>query len=86
MNYYSKALLDPATFVPTLATNSTRARLIGVAPLPDPSRYSETIIDLYVADPIGMTNGAAAGIPELPQGFVQGRTYLGSFVEGSAAD
>jgi hypothetical protein len=25
-------------------------------------------------------------MPEFPQGFVQGRTYLGSFVEGSASD
>jgi hypothetical protein len=33
-----------------------------------------------------MTNGMAAQIPELPQGFVQGLTYLASFIEGSSAD
>ena len=44
------------------------------------------MVDVYIADPIGMTNGMAAGIPELPQGFVQGLSYLGSFTEATAAD
>ena len=33
-----------------------------------------------------ITNGQAAMYPELPYGFVQGKTYLGSFVSGSASD
>ncbi len=84
--YYAKALLNPGESMPTLATHSTRTRLMGTVPLPDPSRYTEVIVDVYAADPVGMTNGMAAGIAELPQGFVQGARYLGSFVEGSAVD
>lgn len=85
-SYYAKALANPESFLPTLATNSTRTRLIGTVPLTDTSRYTETIVDVYVADPVGMTNGMGAEIPELPQGFIQGVRYLGSFVEGSSAD
>lgn len=85
-NYYIKALLDPSSSFPVLDGTSTRQRLKGTVPIPDPSAYADTMIDVYIADPVGMTNGMAAEIPELPQGFVQGRTYLGSFSEGSAAD
>lgn len=84
--YYAKALMNPEAFLPALGTNSTRTRLIGTVPLPDPSRYTEVIVDVYAADPVGMTNGMEASIAELPQGFVQGVRYLGSFVEGSGAD
>jgi hypothetical protein len=87
MLYYSSALLDATAGVsPVLATNTTRLQLVGSVPAANPDAYASTIIDLYLADPVGMTNGQAADIPGLPQGFVQGRTYLGSFVEGSAAD
>ena len=77
--YYAKALLDPSQPTPVLNTNSTRLELRGTLPVPDPSVYGRTVVDVYIADPIGMTNGMAAQIPELPQGFVQGLTYLGSF-------
>ncbi len=84
-NYYTKALLDPTAYNPIL-TNSTPQRLRGTVPLPDPSVYSKVVVDVYIADPVGITNGTAAGIPELPQGFLQGLTYLGSFTEGAAED
>src|SRR5204862_7979939 len=48
--------------------------------------FPTTRIDLYIADPIGITNGQAAMLSELPYGFVQGKIYLGSFVENSAGD
>lgn len=87
MLYYSSALLDPAAGVsPVLATNSTRLQLVGTVPAVNPDLYSMTIVDLYLADPEGKTYGQAAQIPGLSQGFVQGRTYLGSFTEGSAVD
>jgi hypothetical protein len=86
-NYYAPALLDPTGILaPVLATNSTHLRLTGRVPVANPDAYSSTVLDLYVADPEGMTNGMAAGIADLPQGFVQGRTYLGSVtVPASAA-
>src|SRR5439155_2745812 len=84
--YYSKALVNPFDgFVPSLSTNRTRNRLIGTVPIAN-TNFPTTIIDLYIADPIGITNGQAAMYPELPYGFVQGKTYLGSFVSGSASD
>jgi hypothetical protein len=85
-NYYTRVLADINTGVsPALSTNSTVARLLGTAPLPS-AAYPVVIVDLYIADPEGITNGIAAGIPELPNGFIQGRTYLGSFVVDGAAD
>jgi hypothetical protein len=85
-NYYAAALLDSTTVQPVLFTNSTHLRLKGTVPVVNPDAYSSTVLDVYIADPEGMTNGIAAAIPELPQGFVQGRTYLGSVpVPASAA-
>src|SRR5439155_15783742 len=84
--YYSKALVNPFDgFVPSLSTNRTRNRLIGNVPIAN-GYFPTTVIDLYVPDPIGITNGQAAMYPELPYGFVQGKKYLGSFVCNSASD
>jgi hypothetical protein len=86
-NYYAAALLDSSAGVTNLlATNSTRLQLVGAVPVANKDVFPITIVDLYIADPVGLTNGQAAKIPELPQGFVQGLTYLASFEEGSAAD
>lgn len=83
LNYYGKAFLDPnAGIVPVLSTNSTTTRLIGTFPEVDTNSFPSTSIDLYLPDPEGLTNG----VPELKGGFIQGLTYLGSFVEGSRAD
>jgi hypothetical protein len=85
-SYYAQALNDPSLgVVPTLAADSTAKRLKGTVPVAN-ATYPVTIIDVYVADPIGITNGQAAMIPELTNGFVQGFIYLGSLVEGSSAD
>ena len=86
-DYYAKALADPfGELTPVLLTNSSAARLVGRVPLPDPDQYGATVIDLYVADPDGIATGQAAALAGLPDGFIQGMTYLGSFVEGSTAD
>lgn len=82
-NYYSKALLNLDNgIVPVLSTNSSIARLIGTVPLADTNFYPVTMVDLYIPDPEGL----ARRIPELPNGMIQGLTYLGSFVEGSSTD
>lgn len=84
--YYAKALADVnAGIVPVLSTNTTLNKLVGSVPIAN-AEYPVTIVDLYAADPEGITYGQSFGIPELPLGFVQGRSYIASFVEGSAAD
>jgi hypothetical protein len=88
MDYYTKALVDASTLeavVPVISTNSTATRLIGTVPVAN-AEYPTTIIDVYIADPEGIAYGKTAAVPELPDGYVQGKTYLGSFVDNSAAD
>jgi hypothetical protein len=81
--------------VPVLST-STEGRLkgscaLGIAP------YTNILIDVYLADDEGWTNGQAFGLGELSctdpltgqpafHGFAQGRTYLGSFIENGPQD
>jgi hypothetical protein len=84
--YYAKALVDvSAGIVPIIATNTTINRLVGQVPIAN-AQHPVTIVDLYAADPEGIASGQATGAAELPSGWVQGRAYVGSFVEGSAAD
>jgi hypothetical protein len=85
-NYYSRVVLDVNNgLVPALSTNSSVARLIGAVPLPN-TNYPVVIVDVYIPDPEGITNGIAAAIPGLPDGFIQGKTYLGSFVVDGPGD
>ena len=85
-DYYTKALVDTfAGLVPTLAPATTASRLVGTVPVAN-ADYPVTIIDLYIADPEGIEYGKIFGLPEFPNGYVQGKTYLGSFVDNSAAD
>ena len=85
-NYYSRVVADANNgLVPVLSTNSSTARLIGTVPLPN-TNYPTAVIDVYIPDPEGITNGIAANIPELPDGFIQGKTYLGSFVVDGTGD
>jgi hypothetical protein len=84
--YYAQALADSTQgVVPIIATNSTSSRLIGTVPLPN-SDFPVVMIDLYTVDPEGLAYGQTANEPLLPHGYVQGKKYLGSFVDNSAAD
>jgi hypothetical protein len=86
-NLYASVLMDATQgVVPVLATNTTATRLVGHVPVADTNIWPTTFIDLYAVDGIGMTNGAAAQISALPEGFVQGRTWLATFVENSVQD
>ena len=85
-DYYAKAIQDPTTgVVPVIGVDSTAARLKGTVPAPTPE-YPTVVVDLYLADQEGIDTGVAAAVPEFPEGWFQGRTYLGSFVVDSAAD
>jgi len=78
-NYMAKALASTDNgLMPLLSTNSSSSRLLGTVPVAN-ADFPTVMLDLYLADPEGMTNGQAANIPELPNGFVQGKTYLSSF-------
>ena len=84
-DYYAKAMDTNSGILPVLSTNSTVSRLKGTVPLANVS-YPTVLVDVYLPDPAGITNGIAAGIPELPDGFIQGKTYLGSYVADGAGD
>ena len=78
-NYLAKALADANNGVnPVLLTNSSTSRLVGTVPVPG-TDFPTVMVDLYTIDQEGFTNGMAANIPELPFGFVQGKSYLGSY-------
>ena len=87
-DFYMPVLLDSTQGVnPVLDTNNTTAsRLVGTVPLADTNGWPTTVIDLYAADTVGITNGQAAGLTDLPFGFVQGRTYLASFTDNGPGD
>jgi hypothetical protein len=78
-NYMAKALANPdAGIMPVLATNSTTSSVSGTVPVAG-SNYTAVVLDLYIVDEEGRTNGMAANIPALTNGFVQGKTYLASY-------
>jgi hypothetical protein len=88
--------MDTNDVIPVLATNCTQARLLGTCALPVPP-YTNIIIDLYLADPEGWTNGQKFQFSELAytdpvtfetayDGFAQGKTYLGSFIKNGPLD
>ncbi len=77
--YMAKVLDNPDLGItPIIDTNSTTALLIGNYPLPN-STFTNVMIDLYIADPEGLTNGLALSGGVLTNGFVQGKQYLKSF-------
>jgi len=81
ISLYNKALaVAPviASDVTPALTNATTARLQGTVPIAN-ATYSLTTVDVYIADAEGMANGLLANDPNEPYGWVQGRTYLGTF-------
>lgn len=84
-SYYAP-FMDGTNLVPVISSNSSTVQLIGSCGLATNATYPNIIIDVYLADPEGLANGALLMDPRLPNGFVQGKTYLGSFVDNSNAD
>jgi hypothetical protein len=84
--YVGKVLLDPAGKLgPELSTNSTSTKLIGTIPVAK-TNFPTAMLDLYIADPEGAANGKVEVDAGLPDGWVQGMKYLGTFVDGAAED
>jgi hypothetical protein len=94
-NYYTNFFWTTNAIIPALSPTSTQGRLRGYCPLGKGS-YTNVIIDLYLADQEGWTNGQLFQFSELAYtnsmgdtqyyGFAQGRAYLGSFVDNGAQD
>jgi hypothetical protein len=81
VSIYDKALaVAPvvATDATPALTNATTGRLRGTVPVAN-ATYSSTTVDAYVADPEGLANGLLAGDSNETYGWVQGRTFLGTF-------
>lgn len=73
--FYGTVLADstgPTTT--TLATNAAGTQLLVTFPPANTNTYPTAIVDFYVAD------------PDAPTNYPQGRTWLGSAVDGSAQD
>ncbi|PYK97849.1 MAG: hypothetical protein DME19_14765 [Verrucomicrobia bacterium] len=74
--YYSTVLADSTnTFATTVSTNVAGTQLWVTIPPPNTNNYSTAIVDFYEVDPIALANS-----------LVQGKTYLGSVIDGSASD
>src|ERR1044071_9400776 len=91
-NYMGKFMSTNGDIIPVIASNSTAADLIGQCASTNGSVYSNIFIDVYVADLEGWTNGQEQALFELTDnatytnGFAQGRTYLGTFVDNGPLD
>jgi hypothetical protein len=94
-NYYSTFMDTNGSIIPAIASGSTVANLIGTCATTNGSPFTNIIIDVYVLDPEGWTNGMAFALPDLivtngtvvtTNGFPQGKQYLGSFVDNGPLD
>jgi hypothetical protein len=94
-NYFAAYLWTTNPIIPALSPTSTQARLRGSCAL-GKAPYTNVVIDVYLADEEGWTNGQLFQLPDLAYtnstgdtlyyGFAQGRTYLGSFLDNGPQD
>ena len=76
---YAAAPTKPDASIPVLSGSSTVSTLSGTF-LPPSHGFTNLVLDLYVPDPLGLANGIPFALASFPSGFVQGKTYLGSFL------
>lgn len=69
-----------ADSIPVLSASSTVATLAGSFETPSTNSYTNLVLDLYLPDPEGLANGLQFALPTFPTGFVQGKTYLHSYL------
>jgi hypothetical protein len=89
-NIWSNYVISASQSIPALAASSITT-LNGTCGAPNPDNgYTNLFVDVYLPDPVGQTNGAKFNLPEFGGtggwGFVQGKTYLGSFVDNGPLD
>jgi hypothetical protein len=91
-NYYAPYMSTNGGLIPALSPSSTVADLIGTCASTNGGAYSNIIVDVYLLDPEGWENGKKFLLGELTDnatytnGFAQGKTYLGSFVDNGPRD
>ena len=91
-NYEAPNMSIEGDIIPGLSTNSTVADIIGACALTNGGPLSNIIVDLYILDPEGWNNGKLFALSELSDqstytnGFPQGKTYLGSFLDNGPLD
>ncbi len=90
MNWWSTFVTDTTQTVPALSANSTVSTLVGTCGMPSTNGYTNLVVDVYVPDPEGQTNGALFGLlffgGQNNWGFVQSKKYLGSFLDNGPYD
>jgi hypothetical protein len=88
-SWWNSYVTDNTQTVPTLSTLSTISTLVGTCGYPT-NGYTNLVIDAYLPDPEGQTNGALFGQAFFGGsggwGFVQGKKYLGSFLDNGVYD
>jgi len=81
---YTVDIPDPTNAIPTLSSNSTISTLIGTFGPTTTNGYTNLVLDLYLPDPEAGANGALFDMPTFGGtngwGFVQGKSYLGSYL------
>ena len=81
---YSVDIPDPTNAIPALSSSSTISTLTGTFGPITTNGYTNLVLDLYLPDPEGEANGAQFDYATFGGtngwGFVQGKTYLGSYI------
>ena len=91
-NYSAPFMSTAASIIPSLSTSSTSHDIIGTCASTNGGSYSNIFIDVYVLDPESWINGALFDEYDLTlnftstNGFAQGKTYLGTFVDNGPLD
>lgn len=91
-NYSAPYMSTTGDIIPLLSASSTAADIIGTCAPTNGGAYSNIFIDVYILDQEGWTNGQDQALFELTDnatytnGFAQGRTYLGTFVDNGPTD
>lgn len=84
--YYSRVLADVNNGVlPVLDPTTTVSVLKGTVPLNN-AEYPVVVLDLYIVDEEGIATGKALDASLYPEGWVQGKTYLGTYIVDGTGD
>ena len=91
-NYSAPFMSTAAGILPSLSVSSTTGDIIGTCASTNGGAYSNIFVDVYVLDPESWVNGALFFEQDLgldfisTNGFPQGKTYLGTFVDNGPLD
>jgi len=90
-NYAAPYMSTTGDIIPSVSASSTSGDIIGTCATPQ-AGYPNVAIDVYTLDPEGWANGKLFLQTELTDyatytnGFPQGKTYLGTFVDNGPLD